>query len=405
MAAVAFLGLMGCGSDAGGDVCGNPDGTEVYVDVTAPACDQLSSYRFFTGLASDGTPELNDGMVPYDLTTPLFSDYTLKYRSVYLPPGESPAPWRDTPLEATNRAFAFPVGTVVTKTFAIPEDMRDPSLGVHLIETRLLVHEPDGWRGLTYIWDEEQTDAVRVPIGRANVELEWIHTDGEVRSTTSYEVPNEVDCRRCHAGPGTMDLLGPRVPGLLRDVTYGDGQPQPQLEAWHDQGLIEAPPDGLLDEVPAFPLWHDDGRPVADLAVLEDDGPALDRHVRAYLDANCASCHNPNGDTEGAGLDFRRHIDDVGKLGVCKSPAAAGSEAQGGRDYDIVPGAPDASVLVFRIESDHREPNHANRRMPPIARSLPHEEGVGLIRSWIEWLATPEAEERYPSLADRSCSE
>jgi hypothetical protein len=56
MAAVAFLGLMGCGSDAGGDVCGNPDGTEVYVDVTAPACDQLSSYRFFTGLASRRHP-------------------------------------------------------------------------------------------------------------------------------------------------------------------------------------------------------------------------------------------------------------------------------------------------------------------------------------------------------------
>jgi uncharacterized repeat protein (TIGR03806 family) len=395
----------GCGGDdveVAEDDCANPAGSDVYVDVTDTPCRDLSSYRFFTGQAADGTLVLNEGMVPYEMTTPLFSDYTLKYRSVYLPPDAPPVPWRASVEEATDLAFDFPVGTVITKTFAVPEDMRDPSLGVHLIETRLMVHEPDGWRGLTYVWDEDQTDAVRVPIGRTNVHLEWIHTDGAPRSTTRYEIPTEVDCRRCHAGQGGMGLLGPRVPELLRDVDV-DGAAMDQLEAWQAHGLIEPPPAGLREEIPAFPLWYEEGRPVMDLDAM--DGAALDRHARAYLDANCASCHNPWGDTQGAGLDFRHHIDDVIKLGVCKRPFAAGAEAQGGRSYDLVPGDPDDSVLVFRIESEYRDPDHANRRMPPIARSLRHDEGVALVRAWVEWLATAEALERYPGLAERTCFE
>jgi uncharacterized repeat protein (TIGR03806 family) len=402
-AAFAAAALGGCGSD-GGEACGTAPDTGVYVDVTAPACDQLSSHQFFTGLAADGTPVLNEGMVPYEMSTPLFSDYTLKYRSIYMPPGAAPVPWRATAETATDLPFDFPVGTVITKTFAVPLDLRDPGLGVHLIETRLMVHTPTGWTGRTYIWDEAQTDARHESIGEGNVHLEWIHTDGELRYTDGYEIPNEVACRRCHAGvTGSMGLIGPRVPALIRQVTYGDGGPADQLEAWQQRGLIEAPPAGLLDEVPAFPLWHEDGQPVADPGTVVSDGEALDRHVRAYMDANCASCHNPDGDTRGAGLDLRYHVDDVVKLGVCKRPFAAGSEAQGGRTYDIVPGDPEASVLVFRIESEFHEWDHANRRMPPLARSLRHDEAADLIRAWVTWLATAEAAERYPGLDVQTC--
>ena len=45
------------------------------------------------------------------------------------------------PPTTTDDAFDFPVGTVIAKTFAYPRDVRDPSQGRRLIETRILKHE------------------------------------------------------------------------------------------------------------------------------------------------------------------------------------------------------------------------------------------------------------------------
>jgi hypothetical protein len=48
-----------------------------------------------------------------------------------------------------------------------------------------------------------------------------------------------------------------------------------------------------------------------------------------------------------------------------------------------VPGQPDASVLVFRIEAVHEDVNFAAAVMPQIGRSVMDEEGVALVRDWI----------------------
>lgn len=53
---------------------------------------------------------LNEGVVPYDLNSPLFSDYALKLRTVWMPP-ETSAGYR------SDREFDFPVGTIICKTF------------------------------------------------------------------------------------------------------------------------------------------------------------------------------------------------------------------------------------------------------------------------------------------------
>jgi stage III sporulation protein SpoIIIAA len=54
---------------------------------------------------------------------------------------------------------------------------------------------------------------------------------------------------------------------------------------------------------------------------------------------------------------------------------AAGHEA-GGRKYDILPGKPDESVLVDRIES-----HDPSIMMPNIGRSLVQEEAVAAVRA------------------------
>jgi uncharacterized repeat protein (TIGR03806 family) len=383
--------LVGCVEDEGDPVCGTSPGSKPHVDVGLGPCENLSAYRFMKGFEADGRHVWNDGVVPYDLNTPLFSDYTVKLRAIYLPPDAGETPWRPSGEDVIDRAFDFPVGTVLIKTFAVADDLRDPDSAIDVIETRLLVHADKGWRAHTYIWNEERTDAERRAIGRAGVELEWTHTDGTRRRTDDYLIPSERDCRNCHgSGSAGLRLLGPRAPQMLgRDA----------LSNWRAEGIVAAPPATL--EVESFPRWNTDGTTV--VALEEMDGAMLDRHARSYFDANCSACHNPTGNTEGAGLDLRFHVRDVLFLGICKIPSAAGSEAQGGRAYDVVPGSPDDSVLMFRLESSYSDWDHANRRMPPRGRSIPHDEGVALLRRWIEWLATDEAHEAYPGLADLSC--
>jgi hypothetical protein len=70
--------------------------------------------------------------------------------------------------------------------------------------------------------------------------------------------------------------------------------------------------------------------------------------------------------------------DDRSKLGLWKSPIAAG-HGSGGREYDIVPGKPDESILVYRLES-----TDPSVTMPNVAKRLVPEEAVELVREWIE---------------------
>ena len=60
--------------------------------------------------AHDGVLELAPGATPYDLATPLFSDYAQKLRTISLPPGTSAS-------YSANDVFDLPVGTILTKTF------------------------------------------------------------------------------------------------------------------------------------------------------------------------------------------------------------------------------------------------------------------------------------------------
>jgi hypothetical protein len=65
-------------------------------------------------------------------------------------------------------------------------------------------------------------------------------------------------------------------------------------------------------------------------------------------------------------------------LGIYKTPVAAG-RGSGGFTYDIEPGLPEKSILLYRIHS-----SDPGIMMPEIARRLVHKEGVELIRQWIK---------------------
>ena len=314
----------------------------------------LSEYGFFTGNPAEQRPAA--GVIPYALNTPLFSDYAQKLRFVRFPDGKS-VPYNP------DQVLDFPVGTVLIKTFYYPKDARDPALGRRLMETRLLLHEANGWKALEYIWNEAQTDAILEVAGDTQ-EVVWIDERGE-KSTLTYSMPNLNQCKGCHNQNEKLLPIGPTARQLNGTLAYADTT-ENQLLRWQRLGLLTALP--ALKEVPEMPRWDDPGT------------GTLAQRARAWLDVNCAHCHSPAGPARSSGLFLHWQETDPTRLGVMKAPVAAG-RGTGGRLYGIVPGQPDQSILVHRLES--ADPAVM---MPELGRRLVHTEGVQLIREWIEGL-------------------
>ena len=156
--------------------------------------------------------------------------------------------------------------------------------------------------------------------------------------------------------------IGPKARFLNQDNEY-DGKTENQLAHMADQGILAGVPADL-ESIDTVPDW-------------EDTAADLERRAKGYLDANCAHCHNPGGFGSNSGLfmEFWREVDT--NYGICKTPVAAGS-GSGGLKHAIEPGDADSSITVYRMNS-----NEPDVRMPEIGRSVIHDEGVALVREWI----------------------
>ena len=326
----------------------SPSGNEA-VKAYRSAPRQLSEYDLFEGDLATHQPVA--GVFHYALNTTLFSDYTSKYRFIRLP-DQQPIAYRD------EGVVEFPVGTVISKTFSYPHDYRDLSRGERHLETRIEVRHETGWYGYSYQWNEEQTDADLV-IGGAELAASWIDAQGENQSLT-YQIPNANQCLNCHAQNRQFEPLGPTVENMNRTAPDSIHN---QLQLLIDSGQLQGAP----------PVHEVSQLPVADAS----EQFSVAERARAWLDVNCAHCHNPRGTARPSGLDLRFHQEDLARIGVWKTPVAAG-HGSGGHKYDIVPGKPDHSILVHRMESVD-----PSVMMPNVARQLVPDEGLELVRQWI----------------------
>ncbi|GAB5506028.1 MAG: hypothetical protein Rhirs2KO_11910 [Rhizobiaceae bacterium] len=309
----------------------------------------LSAFGFFADMARQ-VPA--NGVMPFAINTPLFSDKALKYRFVYLPDGEAAE-------FVADEAFEFPVGTVLIKSFAFPADFRGPDENVRLIETRLLIRSEDGWNAWAYVWNAAQTDA-ELKIAGAKLTVETLAEDGAPLEI-AYSVPNKNQCKGCHALNGEVVPIGPKARNLNGDFAYADGV-RNQLEHWIAKGVLDGAPEPAdIDAVP-----H----------AFDADAP-LDARARAWLDVNCAHCHRREGPASNSGLFLTRGEKEPVALGIFKRPVAAGRGA-GDREFDIKPGDPEGSILLYRVDST--EPGVM---MPELGRSLPDPQAVELLRAWI----------------------
>ncbi|MCG8670037.1 MAG: right-handed parallel beta-helix repeat-containing protein, partial [Pseudomonadales bacterium] len=156
-------------------ICAGGDSATVNWDAYVVNCPTLSSYRLFKN--NDPLGELNSARAaPYDLTTPLFSDYAKKDRAVFVPEGTAIAYNADTHLD-------FPVGSIIVKTFTLPLANGQDKV----LETRLFIHRESGWFGVTYIWADDMSDAV-LSFGGGEYNGDIIDPDGNI-VTVNYRIP------------------------------------------------------------------------------------------------------------------------------------------------------------------------------------------------------------------------
>lgn len=320
--------LLGCGSPTE-----PPVGHVARPDLEGPLpYDRLSAYGFFVRSPDHPISVLSPapGVVPYEVNAPLWSDGLEKARFIVLPEGGHAT-------IADDGEWDLPIGSVLIKTF---------SDGERRLETRLLVREASGYKPHVYLWEEDQTDALKIVAGKRVV-----LTRGQ-----TYLVPNTNQCGSCHERDDVSLSLGLVTRQMNRGL---------QLASLVEAGVLTALPE---------PSHLEAQPPLVD---PYDDESGLTDRARSWLDANCSHCHREGGGGGPSGLVLLRDETVPSRYGVCKGAVAAGG-ATGDRLVDIWPGHPERSILVHRIEST--EPDV---KMPELPNLLPDPRGLKLIRDFI----------------------
>ena len=313
---------------------------------------KLSEYAFFVGPLREMRP--NNGVIGYSVNAPLWSDNAYKGRYIVMPEGG-----QLTPVTDGDEDWQLPVGSIVIKTFYFDLDRTTPDEGPYRInETRLLFVTARGIVAETYLWNDEQTEAVRFVAG-SRINMQVIGTDGASVSQ-EYVVPNKNQCANCHSRNDKLHMLGLTTAQLNRESLEEPGRNQ--LELWQSAGMIA----GDLGDTALLPAYD---KPFV--------AGSLNGQARAYLHGNCAHCHRTGAAAGVTGLWLLASVTDDYRLGICKGPVAAGA-GTGSLHYDILPGFPERSIMPFRMSSVDPE-----IKMPEIPNLIADQQGLALIESWI----------------------
>lgn len=292
---------------------------------------KLSELKLFQGNLANLEP--TSVVDIYRLNTPLFTDYSHKKRFLSLPEGSS--------MTYDGDGFPiFPINTILTKTFYYNNDETNDDSTKNIIETRVLINtETDGWRLANYIWNSDQSDA-DLTVDEHNVSVDYINEMG-ISKHIDYVVPGMQDCVKCHKNSDTQTPIGPKVRNL--NHTYNG---ENFIEQMITKGkLINAP---AINEIAKLPKW-------------DNTNNTLSERARAYLDVNCAHCHEPGGFyniSHGDNFDLRYETDFIrSNISIYKDQ------------------------IVTRMHSDISQYG-----MPFIGTTIKHSEGIDLIEEYVNSL-------------------
>ncbi|MCH7727505.1 MAG: hypothetical protein IH991_13630 [Planctomycetes bacterium] len=277
------------------------------------------------------------------------------------PPAFLPAP-------GALPGWRFPHDTVFVKTFAIDMEVGNPKSRRRL-ETRILHHKhmpgtdevgAQFWRGYTYVWNEEQTDAVLLKTDGLNRELSIKDpaAEGGFRKQV-WRFPSRAECTLCH----TMS------------AKYALGVTTVQMNKEHDYGTVIANQLTTLEHLGMFtkPLPK---KPSALPRIVDyrDRSQHLNLRGRSYLHANCSHCHRKWG---GGNAEFQLlaglPLDKTGIIGV--RPGHGTFELP--KPAILSLGNSDGSLIHFRMQK------LGLGRMPHIASTVVDSQAVELMKRWI----------------------
>lgn len=341
-----FIVFVACSGDDNYTPIDSTDDTQTTDDTTDPTDDSsndpdpiepvsflanLSDMGVFDGVLSELNPA--EGVFLYELNSTLFTDYAAKQRLIKLP--------GDLTMEyaGDDQLPDFPDNTIIAKTFYYNIDDRDPTLGKQIIETRILLKIDGAWQAGDYLWNAEQTEATYDEDG-GEVPISYIDSDGTTQNV-NYLIPSRADCAVCHFNNTNMTLIGPK----LRSMNFNPMSAEVsinQLQHFINNGWLTGSPDPA--SMPTLPDWTDD--------IAYD----IRQRTRAYIDINCAHCHNPNGVVATFPIDFRYET-----------------------PFD------DTGIFANRGEIEARmQSTLPTYRMPQLGRTVVHDEAIVMLLEYIE---------------------
>jgi uncharacterized repeat protein (TIGR03806 family) len=337
-----FIEIVTFGQDRDGELYVAGTDNQVYKIVPSgpPVGDppaKLSQLGVFSNL-KDLTPA--PGVIPYEVSTPLWSDGAKKRRWMIVP--------TDTGQKidvATDGGWTFPQGTVLVKHFELEQaDGSD-----HRLETRFLVHgKDDRYYGVTYRWNADNSDA----------DLQDPNVFDEKVGNQTWHYPSRAECGRCHNSSANY-VLGLKTAQFNRPLYYpSSGLTANMVSTLQGAGLFKTPL--MPASLPQMP------------SLYEGTAFAQDR-ARAYLDANCSQCHRPDGPARG-NWDGRFST----PLSMQQLVGAEPIEAMGITGAKVLaPQSPDTSILFKRISALD------GTAMPPLAKSILDTNALSVFTAWI----------------------
>ena len=327
---VLALLVGACGSDDDGYIPTDDGDPDPIVPLKFET--NLSEMGVYNGSLSNLDPA--EDVYLYELNSKLFSDYSYKQRLIRLPDGET------MEYNGTSLLPDFPDNTLISKTFYYFLDENNPSLGKKIIETRILIKTEGIWRVGNYKWNEAQTEATYTN-NSSQIEISYIKLDGMTQEVT-YQVPSNDECIVCHNVYDEITPIGPK----LRNMNFNpqsDDVSINQLQYFINNGLL----DGVssVSDITVLPDWEDE----VNFDIFE--------RGRAYIDINCAHCHQPGGYVPtGFILDYRLETEFT-ETGIYEHRGQIEDRVQ-------------STVPVYL--------------MPQIGRSLVHDEAVVMLLEYLE---------------------
>ncbi len=311
-----------------GKVYKDKTGSLIRIKYTGESEPQEDVVRARQTLAETGyfenTFDIVSGFHAFQLNAPIWQPGVTTRRWIRVPDGQ-------TITTSATEHWQFPEDSVIIQHFDTTDERR--------FETHVYESNGDGsFRAAAYRWNESQSQA-------------WLAHHSEI-----VALPGAGSLK--WFSPGAEQTLRPEL-SLVGFVLQLNAR---QLHRGNQLGIWES--RGWINQVGA---WQS-------LVALDDTSASLEDRVRSYLDANCASCHRPDGPSRG--FFDARYTTSLPTQNLLRGKLMAGDLGIADAQV-IVPGSPEKSVLYQRTA------RHDAYRMPPVAVNQISSPVLPLMRQWI----------------------